>query len=122
MGFIDWHYKYSKKFSMTSMKWIVFGKLLGILALGAYFSRNLVTYGYQILLVGALITAHYLWRGFQTAIKKKAAGWGDMMYGYIGGALILLFLGIQSPQLPYAIWLFWIGVGIAIVGWITGKK
>ena len=122
MGFIDWHSKYTKKFTESSLNWIIFGKFLAILSLGAYFSIQLVQYGLWILLIAVIFTFLSMNKFFFDWYNKKKSSYGNILLGFSAAAFLILFLGIQSPQIPYSLWLIWIGLGIAAIAFFVGKK
>ena len=122
MSFTEWHSKLVKKFTEKSLNWIIFGKFLALLGIGAYFSIQLVQYGLWILLIAVILTFSSMNRFFFDWYNKKKTNYGNILLGFSGAASLILFLGIQSPQIPFSLWLIWIGVIIAAIAFFTGRN
>jgi len=98
---MQWHEKYVKSFDERSMYLAAIGKFLIMFSLGSIFSIKLVQYGYFILIFSSLIVASYGLRVYLARINQKKLDYSIHVVGIIGVFLLLLFLGIQTPQLLY---------------------
>ena len=108
-----------KKEKKTRLDWeyITFGMILIAIALGSMFSIELVRYGYWILIVSSLLLVHYVMNGLRLLNGKGKLRRKSYFFGFLGLVLLILFLGIQSPQIPFKIWILGIGL-IFLVWWI----
>ena len=100
--------------NFKGLDYILFGVTLLGVALGSMFSIELVKYGYWILLLSCLLLVNYVFDSPKILMggKMKAR---SFWIGFVGIGLLVLFLGIQSPQVPFKIWI--LGVGGVFVGW-----
>jgi len=113
------------KISEKSLGMLLLGKMLIVLVLGAMFSRQLITYGYFILIAGTLLVANYVSINFKNWKQKSRGTLGTHYVGGAGAMLLLLFLGIQSPQVPFQIIILILGIVLiipSIIEIIRGKK
>ena len=107
-------YERASKISETKLNMAFLGKILVILSLGSMFSRQLIPYGYWILIAATLITINFLSGYIPIFFKKKPMKKRTMLYAYIGGYLLLLFFGMQTTQLPFKPYIILIGVLLTI--------
>jgi threonine/homoserine efflux transporter RhtA len=63
---------------------------------GAQWSIKLVKYGYFVLIFGVLLLIYFL---YATLVDQKPTR-ATKIVGSLCGIALVLFLGIQSPQLP----------------------
>ena len=98
-----------KKVGENNLRWAIAGKFLVILSLGSIFSINLVQYNYAFLITSAIILIAYISDTLTKRHRNIEISYTSYMAGYIGIALVVLCLGIQSPQLPFKIYLLIIG-------------
>ena len=106
-----------KKIDLKSLDYILFGVILMVVSLGSMFSIELVRYGYWILIVSSLLLVHYVMNGLRLLNGKGKLRRKSYFFGFLGLVLLILFLGIQSPQIPFKIWILGIGL-IFLVWWI----
>jgi len=101
----------------------VSGLFLIIFIIGSMFSRHFIRYGYFIILAFALLMFHFYLSVLRSNLKKKRFGKYIGIVGFIGVALIFLFFGIQSPQVPFRNYFLAFGITIVIWGlWGWFKK
>ncbi len=100
MDYIKWHARIVQKYSHTSIYTLVAGKLIVLFTIGSYLSIQLVTYGYFILLAATLLLTTYLIHNFMSWHIKEEIIYKDHILGGLGLFLLILFVGIQSPQIP----------------------
>ena len=86
------------------------------LSLGSIFSIDLVRYGYFILIAVFLVVLHYFNTSLLAHYKNKKMKKVGIFSGFLGVTLISLFFGMQSPQLPFKIYILGIGVILALIG------
>ena len=99
MDYIKWHARIVQKYSHLSIYTFVIGKLLVIFTLGSYLSIKLVKYNYFILLVATLLLTTYLVHNFMSWQIKEEIIYKDHLIGGVGLFLLILFVGIKSPQI-----------------------
>ncbi|MBS3059948.1 MAG: hypothetical protein J4432_00355 [DPANN group archaeon] len=100
----------SKKISRESYRLLISGKFIAVFAIGAMLSRQLFLYAYFIMMASVLLVLAYTqislvhWHGNQKTPYKTH------VIGSLGAMLLVLFFGIQSPQMPYPIYVLLLGV------------
>jgi hypothetical protein len=95
--------KKAKSVSDKSFGFFILGQAFIALSLGALYSKALVKSGlwFLIFILATLLASYYinvtilLWHKKEQKIKSKT-----LIFGFLGGFLLLFFFGIQSPQLP----------------------
>ena len=115
----------TRKISRSNVSRALFGEMIAAFSLGAIYSIQLVLFGYYILVVSSLIIANFLKTNFMSWHKNTRVSYKTQVIGFSGGILLLLFLGIQSPQVPFTEYLFVIGVIFiipALIDLLRGKK
>jgi hypothetical protein len=108
------HLKIMDRIKSSSLSYLVFSKFLIILVIGSYFSIELVKYGYFILLVGVLVVFHSALSGFLDYKEHIFTKYYKRLINFIGVALLVLYFGIQSPQIPFKIVFLVIGLLLMI--------
>jgi hypothetical protein len=98
------------KISSKSLSYLIFSKFLIILVIGSYFSIELVKYGYFILLIGVLVVFHSALSSFLDYKEHIFAKYYKRLINFVGVALLVLFFGVQSPQIPFKIFFLIIGL------------
>ena len=92
--------------SPQRVEWAFIGEILVAFSLGAMYSIQLVRYGYFILIAATILVSSFLNEYFLSLRKPKRMSRITQLMGFVGGILLLLFLGIQSPQMPFKLYLF----------------
>ena len=92
------------------------------LSLGSIFSINLVKYGFFIMLAMVLVVIYYLNETLTNYYKNKKMNKTTISVGFIALILVSGFFGMQSPQLPFKIYILGIGVVLILIGIIKRKK
>lgn len=103
------------------LEYVTFGIVLIAVALGSMFSIELVRYSYWIFILSTLLLVHYVMNGIRLLQGSRLRG-KSYAFGFGGISLLLLFLGIQSPQIPFKIWIFSAGMLILIWGFLRKKR
>jgi len=92
--------------------------LLGLaiisLGLGSMFWITLVKYSLFIFLAGTLGTVIYLMEGLTSHHENKKPKKSTFIIGITSLTLLMLSLGIQSPQLPFKIYIILIGLAFIL--------
>ncbi|MBD3312825.1 hypothetical protein GF345_00090 [Candidatus Woesearchaeota archaeon] len=122
MGIWEWQEKLVKKASERNIRLAIIGKLIALIAIGALFSVQLIQYGYYIVTAATLILGIYFVGAFARWRKKKITTYSNNALGWIGMALLALYLGIQSPQIPYSIYILGLGIILTIPSLIEVVK
>lgn len=112
MGLIAWYEKRIKKRQVkeSNVQWAFIGKALIVLSVGAMFSIELVRYGYFLLIAATFMIFSYLNNAYMSWYRKVKVTQGNRLLIYAGGFLLLLFFGIQTPQLPFKQYIWIIGI------------
>ena len=110
MGFVEWHGNLVKKVSASNLTLAVTGKAIVAVALGSMFAIELVRYGIFILPVAVVILVGYLSQNLTDWHKNRKTSYGSHLLGWVGALLLLLYFGIQSPQIPFKIPVLVIGI------------
>ena len=76
------------------------GLSLFSLTLGARFSLGLVRYGYPLFMGATLLAVVSLNNAFASWHAGREQTYGSTVLGLLSSMLLMLFLGIQSPQIP----------------------
>ena len=92
------------------------------LALGSIFSINLVKYGFFIMLAMVLVVIYYLNESLASYYKNKKMNKITISFGFVALILVSGFFGMQSPQLPFKIYIVIIGIVFLLVGLWKIKK
>jgi len=98
------------------------GIVLTTLALGSMFSINLVRYGLFIMFAMVLVVIYYLNGSLTDYYKNKKMSKFTTYTGFIALILVSGFFGMQSPQLPFKIYILIIGIILILVGLVKNKK
>lgn len=114
MGFMKWHENIFMKIRPSFLQMAAFGKILSFMALGAIFSMQLVQYSYYLLILASLLLLYAITDILVLYRGKKKLSYEKILLTFIGLGLLFLFLGIQSPQLPYQLPLFIFGIVLAL--------
>ena len=99
MKFIELHGKTARKLSHYSFYSSMIGMFLIFFTLGSFFSVLGKSVGYLLLLISAFILISYVIHSFMSWHAKKDITYKNHLVGAIGLVLLILYLGIQSPQL-----------------------
>jgi len=102
------------------LEYVAFGIVLIAIALGSMFAIELVRYGYWVLILSVLLLFHYVINSLRLLDGKEKLKGKSYAFGFAGLSLLLLFLGIQSPQIPFKIWIF--SIGVIVLLWGIFKK
>ena len=105
-----------------SIAYFLPGIALISISLGSIFSIDLVRYGYFILITVFLVVLHYFNSSLTAHYKNKKMKKAEIFSGFIGVALIGLFFGMQSPQLPFKTYILIFGVVLLFIVLIKLKK
>jgi hypothetical protein len=122
---IEWHESLMKKVNERNINLAILGKILIAFSIGAIFSIKLVKYGYYILIASTLIIASYLKNSFTSQLKDEKLKYSTNVIDFTAGLLLLLFLGVQSPHIPFKIYFLIIGFVLlipAVIEMFGGKK
>ena len=92
------------------------------LSLGSIFSINLVKYGFFIMLAMVLVVIYYLNESLANYYKNKKMNKITISFGFVALILVSGFFGMQSPQLPFKIYIVIIGIVFLLVGLWKIKK
>lgn len=114
--------KKNKKLVIRGLNYILPAIFLISLALGSIFSINLVKYGFFIMLAMVLVVIYYLNESLTNYYKNKKMGKFTLYAGFIALIFVSGFFGMQSPQLPFKIYILIIGLVLILVGIIKRKK
>ena len=114
MGSLDWHEKLVRKISERNINLTILGKALAWFALGSIFSIELVRWGYIILIASVYLIFRHIIKSFMQYLYGYKINYLNQMLGISGLLLLILFLGIQTPQMPFKIYVFIFGVILAI--------
>ena len=95
---------------------VVSGSFLIIFILGSMFSRHILRYGYFMILAFALLMFHFYLSVLRNNLKGKTFGKYMGIVGFVGVALIFLFFGMQSPQVPFRNYFLAFGLIIILYG------
>ena len=79
----------------------IFGTYIIAFTIGSMFSIKLVLFGYFILIISAIVIATYIRHICMTWYNNKKVKLSTAETGYLGGLLLLVFFGIQSPQVLF---------------------
>jgi len=101
--------KLIRKISERNLKLAVSGELLMMFITGAIFSLNLVIYGYYIFILATLIVVNFIYYSILRWYNNKKLGFGNILFAFNGMLLLMLFLGIQSPQVPFKSYILIVG-------------
>ncbi|MCH7568586.1 MAG: hypothetical protein IIA87_04150 [Nanoarchaeota archaeon] len=93
------------------------GILLIALSLGAMFSIDLVRYSYFILIAVFLVALYYFNSSLTAHYKNAKMKTREVYAGFIGIFLLAGFFGMQSPQIPFKIYILGIGIVLIIVSY-----
>ena len=113
MGFFEWHERLVKKVSLRNVSFAIFGEALAFFSLGSMFSNKLVKYGYFILIAAAILTYSYAKNNFTAWHQNTKVSYSAHISGFTGAILLLLFFGIQTPQMRFKIYI--LGIGVILV-------
>jgi hypothetical protein len=114
MGIMEWEQKKIKKISNNSLSYALFGKILVYLMIGSIFSIQFVRFGYYILLISTIFLVHYLNKAFFAWKNNKKLSFGTHVFGFFGVLLLVTFFGVQSPQIPFKIYILILGILLAL--------
>ncbi len=90
---------------------LILGESLVALSLGSIYSLRLVKSGlsFAIFIGATLIAIYYINNSFLTWYRGGTTKPFTQLVGLVGGFFLLLFFGIQSPQLPFKNYILIIG-------------
>ena len=115
----------TRKITESNVSKALFGEMIVAFSIGAIYSIKLVMYGYYILVISSLIIVNFLKTNYMSWHKNTGVSFTTQIVGFSGGILLLLFLGIQSPQVPFTKYLLVLGVIFilpALKDLLRGKK
>jgi len=104
------------KLNERGLQWLHLGLFLFFLSLGSMFSIELVRYGYYLLLIVAVVLIGSMSHEF----KKPLTGPTLVLWAGVLG--LMLFVGIQTPQLPLKGAVIIISVLIILYGIWASRK
>jgi len=110
MYFFNSHKKLTERVSNGNLELALIGKFIDWFALGSIFSIQLVQYGYFFLLISMVILTNYCSRIFTFWMQGKKVYYRHHFFGLLGLFLLVLFTGIQTPQLPFKKYVFLLGL------------
>ncbi|MCH7568611.1 MAG: hypothetical protein IIA87_04275 [Nanoarchaeota archaeon] len=114
--------KKNKKSIVKSLNYILPAIFLISLSLGSIFSINLVKYGFFIMLAMVLVVIYYLNESLTNYYKNKNMSKFTLYIGFVALILVSGFFGMQSPQLPFKIYILIIGIVLIFIGIIKVKN
>ncbi len=114
MGLFKWEERLTRKISKRNLKLAIQAKILIVLSLGSLFSIELVKYGYYILLLSFIVILIYIQNNFFKWYNKEKINFPILELGSFGMFLLALFTGIQSPQIPFKIYILILGIILII--------
>ena len=114
MKLLAWTEQLPRKISERNLALGLTGKLLFMFFLGTQFSHVLVKYSYGLLLAGIFILVSAFIEYYAYWHHKKSLSFAVLVWGTIGVYLLILFFGIQSPQIPYKLVLLLLSVLLLI--------
>ncbi len=106
MGLFAWHEKLARGISGRNLSLAIVGKFIGLVMLGSLFSLELVTIGYFLLLVGVALLFVYFYNAYPSYVAKKRMTYESQLWGVSSLFLLGLYLGIQSPHIPFQWYIF----------------
>lgn len=109
----EWHKKLVGRISERNQQLAAGGKLLVFLILGSMFAIELVRYGYIILIIGTVLVVDYVLASYLNEMKGKKTSYDRHWFGFLGALLLVVFLGIQTSQIPFKT--FFLIVGIVMI-------
>ena len=92
----------------------IMGTMLIALSLGSIFSLDLVAYSYFILAATTIVVISYVNGSIVSRYRKLEPSITTHIFGGVGGLLILGFLGMQSPQIPFKPYILALGIILAL--------
>lgn len=125
MKIVEWEERLVKKVTARNLNLALFGNVLILLTFGSIFAIELVKYGFWILILAGLILIYYTTNNIRDFHAGKKILYGRHMFGSIGLALLVVFLGIQATPIPFKIYIFGLGVLMmfpAVYDMVRGKK
>ena len=84
----------------------MYGIILVVFILGSMFWLQFITYGYFILIAAIVIVGDFI----MAYTAKQKITRNRHISAVLGGLLLFFFLGMQTPQVPFKIYLLVIGV------------
>ena len=84
----------------SRLRLALMGQSFIALALGSTFSLSLVRYGYFLFIGATLLATISLNNAFASWHAGREQTYGSTVLGLLSSMLLMLFLGIQSPQIP----------------------
>lgn len=110
MNLLELDKKMVLRVSAPNVRHALMGQALFFLALGSIFSLKLVRYGYFIFLAATLLAVVQINGSFSRWHAKVTSSYGQEVLGVVSALLLMLFLGIQSPQIPFKPYLLALGL------------
>jgi bacteriorhodopsin len=99
-----------EKFSEKGRNYALFGASIIAFSIGAMFSIDLVKYGYYLLIGATFAIVHYV----SIALFKNKVNRLTKSVGVMGVLALVLFFGIQTPQIPLKQYLWIVGTALFI--------
>ncbi|PIN87650.1 hypothetical protein COV12_02700 [Candidatus Woesearchaeota archaeon CG10_big_fil_rev_8_21_14_0_10_32_24] len=99
MKFLEWHGKKVRKLSHYSFYSSMIGMFLIFFMFGSLFSGSWNPASYVLLLISAFVLISYVIHSFMSWHAKEDITYKNHLIGGIGLAILILYLGIQSPEL-----------------------
>ncbi len=115
-------FKLIKEVSERNLQLAITGKLVVFLSIGSIFSLKLVKYGYFILLISVLLVSSYAGKIWMSGIKGIREEYSKHVFGALGVFLFILFVGIQSPQLPIKVYILIFGILLTVPAFLSLTK
>ena len=101
MKLMSWMEQLTRRVSERNLVLALTGKLLLIFFLGTQFSPVLMKYRYGLLVAGIFIMVSSFIEYSVYWHHRKSLSFAVLVWGTIGVYLLVLYFGIQSPQIPY---------------------
>lgn len=108
--------KIFSKISSKHLDWAILGIVLILFSIGSMFSIKLVRYGYWIIVISSLTLFSYVNTTILNWHENKKIPNRTILLGFFGVIILIGFLGIQTPQMPFKKILLVIGVLLIIPG------
>lgn len=103
-----------RKKKKNALSYLLPGISLFFLGIGSLFSVDLVRYSFWLMLAMILVVIFYINGTLLKGFNKKFLSKNDVSLGFLSLVLVTLFFGIQSPQLPFDVYV--IAIGLVLFG------
>jgi uncharacterized membrane protein YjjP (DUF1212 family) len=116
MYLFKWHEKLLRRMSTRNLAFVVCGQLLVWFVLGSLFADGLLRYDRYFLFLGIALFIYYLIDSFLDWHAERKTKYSSFFFGFMGGLLLLLFLGMQFPAMKWQLPLLIFGILLLVPG------